>query len=250
MTDYTSVYAKLARAEHHLVEFEEVLGAWIALAPLSLEGKMSPNGRTEELFVSLASKMPPELDLILGDCVHNLRSVLDHLAMAIAIANGTSVDCKSVYFPIYIDPNQYQQLGVKKIKKLSAPAQYFIETVQPYHRKGDSWVLTELSFLDNRDKHRALLSHEVTPLFGFAEPENLSYELAAPGMIKHGALYATITYHSNYEGAKNYRPPIHAGVTVDRSNGLGFLEVQPFLREKLLPHVRDVIVAVAESQFP
>lgn len=249
MTDYTSVHAKLERAEKHLVDFEEVLSSWIATNPLSLEGMMSPNRRTEKLYVSLASEMPLELDVILGDCVHNLRSVLDHLAMSLAIDNGASPTNKSVYFPIYTDPDEYKSEGVKKIKKLSGPAKDFIEGIQPYHREGDSWVLTELSFLDNRDKHRALLSHEITPLFGFAPPENTNYELAVPGMIKHGALYATVTYVAGYMGEK-YRPLIHAGVTVDRSNGLGFLEVQPFLREKLIPHVRDVVVAATESLFP
>jgi hypothetical protein len=38
MTDYTSVHAKLERAEKHLADFEEVLGAWIGSKPLSLEG--------------------------------------------------------------------------------------------------------------------------------------------------------------------------------------------------------------------
>ena len=249
MTDFTGVYAKLGRAEHHLVEFEQVLQSWLSTNPVSLVATMDSTGLREELHISLLSAIPSELDLILGDCVHNFRSTLDYLAMTLAVTNGADIYDSSIQFPIFNDASEFQSKGVRRIKKLPLVAQQFIEAQQPFHRTGETWILEELNALDNQDKHRSVLTHKMTPLWAFEGPEGVHYEYPEHWLIEEGAHFATVIYDAGYAGPL-VRPPFHAGLTVERSNHLGFVEVQPFLRERVLPHVRDAIIAEAVRLFP
>jgi len=249
VTDFSGVEAKLGRAKYHLNEFERVAAAWIASSPFDLVPTMAADGLREELHVKLASDVPPDLDLILGDCIHNVRSALDHLAMALAIANGASSYDGSVMFPIYRDPVKFKKEGRQRIKLLAPLAQDFVRDLQPFEDQENGWILWELNSLDNRDKHRALLTHEMQPFYTFGAPGPVRFEYPKRFQIQNGALYATVIYPQGYDGP-SVKPQVQAGLTVEHSNPGGFIEVQRFLRRELLPYVETAIVSEAKSLFP
>jgi hypothetical protein len=116
-----------------------------------------------------------------GDCIHNLRSALDHLTYQLAILNLgrdlTDDEAGSTGFPIFSDPTSFPQPGKGKLKLLRRGEQTRITELQPFNAWDASiwgpseWVvmgggrhrmsgariptlLERLAELDNIDKHR------------------------------------------------------------------------------------------------
>jgi hypothetical protein len=56
--------------------------------------------------------------------------------------------------------------------------------------------------------------------------------------IEDDALFATVTCEASYIGS-SWEPRPTLAVTAQRSNRLALLEVEPFLRDELLPHLPD-----------
>ena len=261
MTDYTSVDAKLARAVEHLERFEIELGAWYKTNPLGVVPKPNPDGIIEDLFLCVRTPLPPSLPALLGDCIHNSRCALDHLVMALAVDNGMRPGNKTTSFPVSpgfasyhgyeagqppVRPQRWN--GAYQVRKLRDPAQAFIEGLQPYHRKGNSWTLVELKQLDDRDKHRYIfrLDPEITATA--IDPPNTTVTYVTPLRLKDGTPFATITFGPDYSGVKMY-PPVPVGVMVEHSNGVGWLDVVGFPKAQLIPHV-ECIVSEAKRLFP
>ena len=141
MTDYTSAQAKLGRAEEHLEALEGELRAWFATEPLDAIPS-ARIGDTEDWHIEISTPLPGRLSLIAGDCVHNIRCALDHLAMALAVANGASLDDRSVAFPVCSNDADFASRN--SLTPLRHDARGFIESVQPYRRPG-ARVLTDLN---------------------------------------------------------------------------------------------------------
>jgi hypothetical protein len=106
---------------------------------------------------------------VVGDCVQNLRSSLDHLVFALAEKHSgplSEEDARACQFPIIRDETRKGQTGAgpsvfqnnvlpRDIKDLSPAAQTIIE-MQPY-KLGTAYkthFLWELGELSNTDKHR------------------------------------------------------------------------------------------------
>ena len=91
--------------------------------------------------------------LIAADCVHNARTVLDHLVYAIATyeAEGTRPAAfRQLVFPIEDSANGFKD-RLWRIKSLSKPVIDAIESVQPYRRHTEPDIpplLTILRFLE------------------------------------------------------------------------------------------------------
>jgi hypothetical protein len=119
----------------------------------------------------------PQIAIVLGDCLFDIRSALDHLAVACAPRNRKG----QAGFPILEDPGDRKQ--IEKYESLTrgmAPeAVAAIEFEQPYNMKkrapeaGPQSIdaLFTLSALENADKHRSLavlvpgLSHPMARVF-------------------------------------------------------------------------------------
>lgn len=263
MADFSGARAKLDRAEKHLRTFERVLRFYLKSEPVRLVSESNANGRSEDVRIEILKELPAHLPLVFGDCVHNVRSSLDHMVMALAVERGHSNVRAS--FPIADRPEWFFGEGkpigdfsVKPIKNsgrwsirwLSTDAQTFTEGLQPYHRRDHSWVLTELQHLDNWDKHRILLTHffQNWVEWSFTHP-GITVEYARPVRIEHRARLCTVSYAETYDGPMKVQPPLNAEICVERSNGMGVLAVQRFLRVNLLPRVA-AILDEAITRFP
>lgn len=118
---------------------------------------------------ALIVKQPPvDLSLLIGDCVHNMRAALDHIAYQLAIncmETLSESEAKSIEFPIISNPDDFDRMtkkgkpaygtGLAKIQYADPAVRPLIEAMQPYNG-GDWELLALLHDLDRIDKHREL----------------------------------------------------------------------------------------------
>jgi hypothetical protein len=102
--------------------------------------------------------MPPQIPLVIGDALHNLRSALDHMAYEIVADTGTPSD--HLYFPF--KKGRQELVDALKHGEIETAAgstiiDLIVDTVRPY--KGGNDALYSLHALDIVDKH-----HLVVPL--------------------------------------------------------------------------------------
>jgi len=170
------VRAKIDRAQHHFIDLHERIRVALELP----EGKdTSPPYKTEvdgqfRQFLTIKRAKGEPLDsalpLIVGDCIHNLRSALDHLIYQLAILNGCGAKgARNTLFPICITPGDFADISKRKVAPfVSGAALAEIEDIQPYRTTNmpDAAPLWHLAQIDNADKHRVLvvLGHKFKPV--------------------------------------------------------------------------------------
>ncbi len=167
MNALDGVYAKLDRARVHARELEQRIECLID--PDKYRFVPQPNGEPcEKVFrIDDLPVVGQDLSAILGDCILNIRSSLDHLAWQLAKRDGWDAcpvdEPQKIKFPIYhSDRDKHGKHKPARIYGVRDPAvKDAVEVIQPYKRQvlGEAkrdplWILNELC---NIDKHRLLL---------------------------------------------------------------------------------------------
>jgi hypothetical protein len=111
--------SKIDRANKH---FDEVNAAVeIALGAKDKDNLTPPyeyQPDRQELIVASPKSKPvdPALPLAIGDCIHNLRSALDHLAFQLAVLNGKAVEAETkISFPVCLTDKDFTGFIKKKV---------------------------------------------------------------------------------------------------------------------------------------
>ena len=107
---------------------------------------------------------PLRFGVILGDCVHNLRSSLDHVIWQVSMLDGGQPDA-ATQFPIASKSEaQFEAMAKSRIPGLSAKHRAVVKQAQPYTagHAAASHPLAVLADLSNTDKHRI-----VNPTYSF-----------------------------------------------------------------------------------
>ncbi len=166
MTIKPSFESKLDRAEQHLQELQAEIERWIKSHPYRITDELDPKTDDNIICGQLLGPTPPLILQLVGDCLQNLRSCLDHLAYALALANKeslTDAEVSRIAFPIFRYGAFFETRGLSKIRFLSRRAQAVIKRLQPcYTKHPTSHLLWHLETLNNIDKHRRLLISVVT----------------------------------------------------------------------------------------
>ena len=158
---FASCFSKLGRAKEHFETLKTELTAWQKLNPYSVRKEHNSDGSRHSLiFVGDSTKELERWSLICGDCVHNIRSALDHLVYGLAIQHSREnppPNERNLQFPICGSRTHFDTKG-NWIAPLSDAAKTFIERVQPYNRLDpvNPSMLGILADFDNSDKHRLL----------------------------------------------------------------------------------------------
>jgi hypothetical protein len=191
---------RLDRALHHLESLKAEIAAWVEDRPYRTWTEPDVDGGKKVMCVEVLDTPPPELSLIVGDCLHNLRCALDNLVLELAIArNGGPVSSKvesDSGFPVQVQQDTGKLDNM--LGDIDEHAKAVIEGLQPYKR-GNRLAKTDplwwLNKLNNMDKHR--LPHLVffTPrLLSFITPGDYdttnSIELVNWGPVEHRAKIA------------------------------------------------------------
>jgi hypothetical protein len=216
-------WSKFSRAYEHLQNIDDRIRWFLDMKPYRFvrQYQPEPDYSAPELFYQLVMHAPvappPELPALIGDCLGNFRSSLDHLIYDIALKHTGAddlADQRSLQFPIYDDAGQFSSWQGKVIKLLPRDVLGLLESFQPYqgwdgepstlerHLTRDTlWILNALV---NADKHRAFMP--VTQLYVesldvFARPPGLP-TIAVIGSYKHGDVIFPYAWHANTPDAE------------------------------------------------
>jgi len=157
---FFGVELKLARAKMHAQEFGKSVTEWQS-HPLSAHGEISDDRRIYKLVLDDFATAPPvELwGMLIGDCIHNLRSALDNLCFSAArLKCDPPTDERAIQFPIFSTRQAYQDKAKPTLKQLPKLAVDLIEHFQPFQKSTADEIqrhsLMMLQHLSNQDKHR------------------------------------------------------------------------------------------------
>ena len=206
-----SVAMKLARAELQAQSLSDSVMKWVSENPITAECRLR-DGRLGFQLILNEFREPPPLDtwgLVIGECVHNLRSALDNLAYALArLERDPPAFPGKIAFPIFTDEASYNAKGRRCINQLPQASVDLIERLQPFQRDGSpefgiaaSDPLVVLQWLSNTDKHRV-------PSVVLIAPTELAHNMA-------------VHFYSDEDASANVPPdatiwagPLEAGVTL------------------------------------
>jgi hypothetical protein len=155
----TGAFLKLNWGQKRLHELEVSYRLFLNPKPYGVV--FDPDPQTGGYFVKASISTPPLLDwsLLIGDCLHNFRSALDHFANQLASTQSASPKNDRTQFPIFKIESDFRRLQRSYIGRLSEEAQIEIEKLQPYNRADGPPILHPLwllATLSNADKHRLL----------------------------------------------------------------------------------------------
>jgi hypothetical protein len=211
---------------------------------------------------------PPPLrwGVMLGDCVHNLRSALDHLIYQLTLLDGgTAEDCAQTQFPIASKSEaQFEQMADHRIPRLSKMHRGMVKRAQPYHAGDKAWKhpLAILADLSNADKHRVL-----NPMFSVLKSDTSqvldelvgSYQGEEPSpikswwMLKQGShlMHGTPWFRICFDRCVLTEPPASVRMGGNLKLGIAFGEMG--LDAGSYKHIAEYVWVVIERfmrQFP
>lgn len=160
------ISAKLHRADDHI---EHLKRAFKALWREDRDRELiDGDSEAEKAFRDLHAqrRVPPDLMVVVGEAIYQMRSSLDHLICALVLADG-GTPTSATQFPIFrfepigkdeVRRYQRQVAGITRPEVLA-----LIKAQQPYLRGDDRdrWWLAILKVLNNTDKHRALVLNRI-----------------------------------------------------------------------------------------
>jgi hypothetical protein len=249
---------KLDRAEEHLQQLEAEVDRYAARDTYQVLGQIKTEGQERVWLYCLRVTEQPDADrlaAIAGDVVHNVRSALDHLAVALGqrdaffpvFTEDPALDQRS-YSCVHDDPRARWARAVDGMPK---DAVTIIEAAQPYHSGPDANIngLALLNRFDNADKHRRALAPIVSGLrdasFVATARDQRIPGSAGPGFYEDGAQIAGFV--------DRFTPPLAESEVHVHVNGAvevalhvedpeGFLATEELRR--MFDHVRDLVEAL------
>lgn len=156
---------KLDRAQKHLEEIKEYSARYAQKRPYTARREIEGYGDLEFVVRAFLHDPPDHtLATIYGDFFFNLRSALDHIAVALA----PDANRRSASFPIFKDDprllpkrNKRRAAFERSTKGLSDETMRVLLDLQPFNRPIQLPELDSLAVLDDfaqADKHRELLA--------------------------------------------------------------------------------------------
>lgn len=165
--DFSTVYAKLDRADKHLAELRAMLAAHMS-RPDVVTGTAA-NG-PDRLCRFRCQGLPYEVHAVIGDVAHNLRSALDHTANLLVRSNGGKPQegPGGTQFPMRKESPGETPLVRATRGGVSAEAHNLIEAAQPYSGTWLGLQLAILNHVSNVDKHREAARGRHGPRIGYS----------------------------------------------------------------------------------
>jgi hypothetical protein len=149
--DVTGSKLKLARANRHIRDLENLFETFICESPHRIEVTKNVNVPGVNVSVVFDKTIPIECSTIIGDALHNMRSALDILAAEAVRSNGNTPKY-TTGFPIYKNKADLSKCLRKKLEGSTEKFIKFIEGFDTYS-DGNHSLIYILSQLNNLDKH-------------------------------------------------------------------------------------------------
>jgi len=172
-------FAKVKRSYAQTQDVNSLISATYGNGGYTVGSHLNADG-TQEAWVFQFEAVPEDLPIMIGEVLHNLRTALDHLAVALAVQHSGS--SSGVYFPFGKSKDIFENEVRRKTKKLPRDAVNLIRSLKPY--KGGNDLLWSIHDLNREDKHIRL----------------------APFVVNFGMLFSTlIVYDSAFSVTGNRR---------------------------------------------
>jgi hypothetical protein len=188
----------------------------------------------------------PVVMLIAGDAAHNLRTALDHLAVAIAPADRQQVAA----FPILIDDattnREARERFDRATKGMPDAAIEVIRAYQPYSIGAKLPVQTHglaiIASLDNADKHRQLIA-TTSGIIGVQVQTSVRGKVILPeqqphppnGLVEDGTDLSH--FASVFPDLQESEVPVDVGLDGGEVELTGLRPSLPFFRDELFPRL-------------
>lgn len=157
---------KLRRAEQHLADLEGLIESYVASNPYRAVCPAPPKRKPCRWRFVLEMVQPPDpwLAVVLGDFLFDVRSALDHVAVAIAPANrqsnaGFPIIREPIFMmgPLVKDVSEKREVFERNTRGMPPDAIAIIKQVQPCDGREDALhALAALGIMRNADTHRRL----------------------------------------------------------------------------------------------
>jgi hypothetical protein len=152
--------AKVERANEHIDALKASSDVFFRTEPkpYRIDTEVTEEGRAYVWKGFELSSIPPIIPILAGEAIHQLRSSLDHLVVAMVRERGNAIT-KDHGFPITNNPEAFTNARKRgQLDSISRIAQDRIESLQPYKTENlSSSVLWTLHTADIEDKHRLLV---------------------------------------------------------------------------------------------
>jgi hypothetical protein len=154
------IAAKLERADESIEKLDAEINQFLTSTtdPCRIEGGFYGDSAKYEFRAYAAERIPLRFSVLAGEIVHQFRSCLDHLVVALAVVNGQR-PLNTHQFPICRKRDKFKKAyGGGQVKGISRKALRRIIKAQPYrHPIPDDATINVIHQLDVRDKHSLLL---------------------------------------------------------------------------------------------
>jgi hypothetical protein len=190
MTD--SWWLKVKRAQKHMVDIRAEVRRYAERHPYKFVRIREPDSQKSVKFrVHVTERPDPNISMMFGDFVHNLRSAQDHIIVACVPkkerteATGFPIVYKDIFArdkdgEFVVKDAKARENFERSIRGIDPIARTLVILSQPYHI-GDQvqfWTLGIINRVDNADKHRALTEiggGVARPIVHFPSGERMEY---------------------------------------------------------------------------
>jgi hypothetical protein len=153
------VVSKIKWADNHIQHFRTAAVEFMRKNPYSVVVEVDPNVGNKIYNLTKVTPIPPNIRLIAGDAIQNMRSALDYLACGLVRVATKAEPSKYVGFPISDSmPTSREEKAAfaRQVKGMRKEAIDAIKAIKPY--KGGDDTLWRLHRLNIIDKHRLLMA--------------------------------------------------------------------------------------------
>ena len=155
----TLIEVKIERAKKHIVDLESEIKTFFDSKPYEIRANYNPQMGKLGHYVVRADPVPNSIPATAGDAIHNLRSVIDHIAQQLFLIgpNGEAGSKSWHKFIVRDSASDFEAALKGVIKDLRPDAIDVFRSIEPYKGgKGhELWVLHQLDIID---KHRLLIT--------------------------------------------------------------------------------------------
>ncbi len=149
---------KIERAKHHIDDLNRKTAAYLGQKPFQLVFVRKESSDRVIPILKSEIPIPPELSLIIGDAVHNLRAALDHLVWQ--MAGHLAVQPKNVQFPFPVKPVSEQGFRDAILgREIQRAGKHVVEAIVTLNAQpGGDELIYGVHTLDITDKHKLVVT--------------------------------------------------------------------------------------------
>jgi hypothetical protein len=148
-------WGKRDRAVTNYEELVVAMKAFLESGALAVIVEENEETKKHAARVSRAEPIPPEIRLIAGDLIHNLRASLDHLVWQLVIASDEEPNERTA-FPVWRSQAKFEAGFPGNAQGISDKSAAALKGLSPY--RGGNEALWRLHKLDIIDKHRLMVT--------------------------------------------------------------------------------------------